>query len=260
MKRGSFQRDEPLAAAGAQAGGVDAVAVGAADDDRCDLLGTQRVGHTEHGAFGDARLGSDHLLDFLGADVLARALDHALDPADEEQPAVLVEGALVTGADPAVDERLRARLLVLEVAEHHVTVAEGDLAALATGNRLQLVVEDADLDPLHRRADVARAELPAVAGLAPDAEGAGLGHPPDGRQVDAEAGGEAGVVGVGDDQAVAVLAGRRCVTLRLHQEVEVGGEEDREGGVVEGDVLPEARRAEAVDDVQARPLLGRDRE
>ena len=133
MKRGSFQRDEPVGAAGAQAGGVDGVGVGAADDNRGDLLGTQPVGHAEHGAFGDPGLGGEHLLDFLGADVLARALDHVLDPADEEEPAVLVEGALVAGADPAVDERLRGRLWVLQVAEHYVAVAEGDLAALAAG-------------------------------------------------------------------------------------------------------------------------------
>ena len=60
--------------------GLDAVPDG---DDERDLFGPDRVGHAEDQALAHpGQLGED-LLDLLGADVLARALDHVLDAAEE---------------------------------------------------------------------------------------------------------------------------------------------------------------------------------
>ena len=47
-----------------------------------------------------------HRLDLRGRDVLAAADDHVLEPAGDREPAVVVDGAEVAGAEPAaVDER-----------------------------------------------------------------------------------------------------------------------------------------------------------
>src|SRR5207248_669796 len=69
-------------------------------DDGGDLLGPDPVRHAEDADLGDLRQLVDRGLDLLGADVLARALDHVLEPSVEEDVAVALDEAAVAGADP----------------------------------------------------------------------------------------------------------------------------------------------------------------
>ena len=71
------------------------------------LLGPDRVGNPEHERLGRRRAPVEHDLDLLGADVLARALDHVLEAARGDEMAVAGRRAAVAGANPAVGERRR---------------------------------------------------------------------------------------------------------------------------------------------------------
>src|SRR5690606_28360051 len=126
-------------------------------------------------------------LDLLGADVLPRALDDVLDPPEVAQPPPLVEDAEVARADPAVDERLRRRLRVVEVLEHDVAVAVGDLARLARAEAA-VAVHDRDLDAVRGHADIpGRRVARPVARHAEHRRRARLGHAPGEPDADAEA-------------------------------------------------------------------------
>ena len=55
----------------------------------------------------------------------------SLVPVDDEEVAVVVDGvADIAGVEPAVADRLRGRLRILEVAGHDVRALEHDLAVL----------------------------------------------------------------------------------------------------------------------------------
>ena len=79
-----------------------------------------------------ARVAQQQVLDLGRVRVEAADDEHVLDPADDAQVAVGVEGAEVAGVQPAVGvDRGRGRLRVVEVAAHHGVAAHEDLARLA---------------------------------------------------------------------------------------------------------------------------------
>src|SRR5205807_5748995 len=112
--------------------------------------------------------------------------DHRLVAAGEVRAPRVVDVAAVAGADPAVAQRRRRRLRILQVAEHRHRVPEAQLAVLVRAKAVEVRVEDPDLGASERTADVARPELASVAGIAADADER-LGHPPDHAQLDTEA-------------------------------------------------------------------------
>ena len=99
-------------------------------DERDDHLAAVVVGDAEHGDVGDLRVRVEHVLDFLGRDVLALADDDVLDAAGDDDRAVLVEARHVAGVQPAVGgERVRVERAV-DVAAHHLRAFHDELAVV----------------------------------------------------------------------------------------------------------------------------------
>jgi hypothetical protein len=63
--------------------------------------------HAEAHGLGDGRMREQHLVDLTRGDFLAAAVDELLESAHQGQISVRIEDALIAGAEPAVDERLR---------------------------------------------------------------------------------------------------------------------------------------------------------
>ena len=89
--------------------------------------------------------GGQDRLDLLGVQVLASADDHVLHAIDDAEVAVVVEHADVPGAQPAVDDGLCGGLGTPEVAPHDGRAGDQDLAALAVGDGVPVLVDDTDL-------------------------------------------------------------------------------------------------------------------
>ena len=88
----------------------------------------------------------EHLLDLARVHVVAAADDHVLLAVDDEEEAVLVDLAEVAGVEPAVADRLLGGVRAAEVALHDVVALDGDLADLAGGDLVVVVVDDPHLD------------------------------------------------------------------------------------------------------------------
>ena len=71
-------------------------------DDRLHGLHPDVVGHADHRAVGDGRMGADRVLDLGRIDVLGRRLEHPALRRDERERAVGLEAAEVVGVVPAV--------------------------------------------------------------------------------------------------------------------------------------------------------------
>ena len=71
-------------------------------DERDGHLAAVVVGDAEHRDVGDLRVRVEHVLDFLGRDVLALADDDVLEAAGDDDGAVLVEARQVAGVEEAV--------------------------------------------------------------------------------------------------------------------------------------------------------------
>src|ERR1022692_4822430 len=97
-------------------------------------------------------------LDLGGVDVLAAGNDHVLLAVDDVNVTVLVLPDEVTAVEPTTRERLGGGRLVAEIALHHSRTAIDDLADVAAGHVLHLVVDDAHLDIDRRPPD--RPHLP----------------------------------------------------------------------------------------------------
>ena len=115
-------------------------------DDRRDRLDPRGVADAEHRDLGDPVELVDRLLHLPRRDVLAAGLDHVLLAVDHREVAVLGHHAEVAGVEPAARERLGGLLLVLVVAQRGVRGAVHDLADLARGHRLPVVVDQQRLD------------------------------------------------------------------------------------------------------------------
>ena len=115
---------------------VGGSAASVAHDERDGHLAPLVVGDAEHRDVGDLRVAVEHVLDFLGRDVLTLADDDVLDAAGDDHRAVLVEARHVTGVQPAVvGERAGV--------ERRVDVAAHDLRPL---HDELTVVEHLELD------------------------------------------------------------------------------------------------------------------
>ena len=90
---------------------------------------------------GDRRVPGQHLLDLARVDVEAAPDDQVLLAVDDRDEAVVVFGAEVAGAEPAVDDGLRRRLRLVVVAGEDVMAPDDDLAELADRQELDPVVE-----------------------------------------------------------------------------------------------------------------------
>src|SRR5215472_16737042 len=84
------------------------------------LLAERGVGYPDDRDLGDRRVLVERLLDLARVHVVPAADDHFLLPVDDEEVAVLVGPRQVSGAEPAVGNRLRGRLRPPPVALHHV--------------------------------------------------------------------------------------------------------------------------------------------
>src|SRR5256885_17025712 len=113
---------------------------------RADDAGLEHGGMLIHQRFD---LGRPHLE--------SGRIDHALEPVDHEEVAVFVDSAEIAGAQEAfavdLDERLRAVLRLVPIAQEHLWAVSHDLADLACG---ELVagrrIDDARIDAIERYA------------------------------------------------------------------------------------------------------------
>ena len=83
---------------------------------------------TEYRHFLHGGVPIKHLFDLAACDVLAAGLDHVLLAVDDVQKTELVVVAEVPGVKPPAAERLSGAHGIVEVAEHQVRAAVGDLA------------------------------------------------------------------------------------------------------------------------------------
>ena len=103
------------------------------------------VGHADHGDHRDIGMLRQHILDLARKDVEAARDDHVLLAVEDEHVAALVLARDVAGVQPAALERFRGRVRSLPVFGHHMAGAHADLAGLAGGDFLVVIVEDLDL-------------------------------------------------------------------------------------------------------------------
>src|SRR6185437_638820 len=122
-------------------------------DGGADLLAVLVVGDAHDRGLPDRRVLVEHLLDLARVDVVAAADDQLLLAVHDVEVAVLIDAAHVAGVQPAVDDRLGRRLRPLPVALHHVVAADDDLAHLALGHLVAVVVDHPHLHVLDRGAD-----------------------------------------------------------------------------------------------------------
>ena len=87
-------------------------------------------------------VGGDHILNFLRADLLAAAVDKLLEPAGQGETTVVVQPALVAGAEPTFDECSGVEFGVDRfVRSHDTSTPDEDLSSTVGA-----FVGDADLD------------------------------------------------------------------------------------------------------------------
>ena len=83
-------------------------------------LAQPRIGNADDGGVQHLRMGVEDLLDLAREELLAAAIDHLLEPADDAQAPVCIDHAEVAAAEPAVREEsvgIGARIVV--IAEVH---------------------------------------------------------------------------------------------------------------------------------------------
>src|ERR1035437_5554886 len=117
-------------------------------DHGAHLLTALRIRYADHRHLRDRRVPHQDLLDLTRVDVETTPDDQVLLPGHDRDEPVGVLLSDVAGAEPAVDDRLRGRLRVVEVTGEHVVAADHDLAEPAVGEQLDPVVEGlvGDLD------------------------------------------------------------------------------------------------------------------
>ena len=115
-------------------------------DDRLHLLAVRLVRHADDRDLGDGLVGHQHFFQLARVDIESAADDHVLQPVDDVEVALLVQAADVARVEPPVADRFSRRFGPLVVALHDVVAADDDLAALADGQAIVLLVDDAHLD------------------------------------------------------------------------------------------------------------------
>ena len=97
-------------------------------------------------------MGQDRFLDLARIDVGAARDEHVRRPAGDVEEAPVVQVAQVAGVEPAVLERLRVRLVVLEIAEEDGGAAHADFTRLMGRQALAVVRQDGDVHAGARQA------------------------------------------------------------------------------------------------------------
>ena len=102
------------------------------------------------------------LLHLGGPDLEARAVDHVLDPVDDEDVPVLVHLAHVAGMEPSPANRRPGVVGPAPVAEHHARPLDRDLTQRSQGDLRITLVHDPQLEVLDRGPDAAEPVLEVV--------------------------------------------------------------------------------------------------
>ena len=107
-------------------------------------------------------MGQQHSLELRGRDLVGLHLDQLLQPVDDRQVAVVVHDAEIASVQPALRvDRQSRRLLVSEIARHHVRAANPHLAELAGLDRSAARgIDERHFAVRNRRSDTSR-PLPA---------------------------------------------------------------------------------------------------
>jgi hypothetical protein len=100
------------------------------------------VGRRKGRGLNDRRVREQHVIDFPGRDLLASPVDDFLQAARDKQIAILVQMPLVSGAEPALDERGRIGGRVVLVSMRYVRAANHYLAGLAGRQQAACLVHD----------------------------------------------------------------------------------------------------------------------
>src|SRR5450756_1251225 len=104
------------------------------------LLTALLIRYADHRHLRDRRVPHQDLLDLTRVDVETTPDDQVLLPVHDGDEPVGVLLSDVAGAKPAVDQRLRGHLRVVEVTGEHVVAADHDLAEPAVGEQLDPAV------------------------------------------------------------------------------------------------------------------------
>src|SRR5690606_33499147 len=101
----------------------------------------------------DLRVTAKNKLDLRRIDVLAAGNDHVLLAVDQIEIAVLVHGAEVAAAHPAVSQCVARSLRHVGVAGHGGGSVDGDLANRLWWKRIHIVIDDTHRAHRRRSAD-----------------------------------------------------------------------------------------------------------
>ncbi|PAV72391.1 hypothetical protein WR25_15958 [Diploscapter pachys] len=152
-----------------------------------------RVGDTQHGGFGDRRVGHGDVFQVDRADPLATGLDHILGAVGDLHEAVRVEGGDIPGGEPAIDQR--AGLDAEVPLDHPVATHQQGACGLAVTQQLvAMLVHDFQVRA-ERRSPLLYADGEASFVFQVEVRGLGrvhrahrrqLGHAPGVLQADAE--------------------------------------------------------------------------
>ena len=110
------------------------------------------VRHANDSRARDRRMPGKHILDFSRKDVETAGDDHVLAAIDDVEKTVGIATRKIAGVEPAVAKRLGRLLRLFPVAGHHQWPATADLADLAIGHLIAVVIEQPDLEIADRRA------------------------------------------------------------------------------------------------------------
>jgi hypothetical protein len=90
-------------------------------DRSTNILTEPRMGHGEARRLAYRRMSEQRLLNFVGRELLAAAIDFFLAAADDGQDSVLVDSAEVAGRQPAIDKAGGLALDIVEQVIRHDT-------------------------------------------------------------------------------------------------------------------------------------------
>ena len=122
----------------------------------------------------------ERAFDVEAGDILAPSDDDVLLAVEDRDEPFVIQRPQVPGAQPAVDDRFRRRLRLVEITAHDVRPLDRDLAHGAVGHRVAVPVDDAQF--LYRWMQLARCLWPRLVVVAdrPDPKRVGFGHAPAG--------------------------------------------------------------------------------
>ena len=155
-------------------------------DEGAARLAEAGMRHRHHRRFPDRGVAVEDILDLLGAEVFAAADDEVLLAAGDDEAAFRRHPGEVAGAEEAVGVEGAVVVGPVRVADEVLRAAGGDLAFLAVGDEVAMVVDEAQLVADHvalgRRGELLAARIGHAEGdgrrlgAAVDAERAAVGE------------------------------------------------------------------------------------